>query len=316
MGWFMANKKIVSAKSTVVLLLLFIVAVSIALSGCVQKQAETALPVAEEILRVEEQPAVEIVPPETSLITEVEENVPEEAHDPDADESLQDDDTANQVTWYHDTEWKPDGNPPACPEPFVLQTPVDINLATSILYPGQVRGGNYKAHGGFRFDRSNNNDITVKAPLDGMLVRGSRYIEGEEIQYMFDIINPCGIMVRFDHLLTLSPKFAEAAEQLRPATVDDSRTTDISPIQIKTGDVIAMAVGLKKTGNVGVDFGVYDLRQKNKAAQNPAWLREHGGEQAAYALCWLDLLPAADSTKAKSLPGGDSSNGKKSDYCR
>lgn len=297
------------------LLLRIVIVFFIFVSGCVQSDVEISPPVPEEILRVEEQPAVETVPPKTAVIIKAEESLPEETSVLEADESLQDDDTAHQVTWYFDTEWKSDGNPPRCLEPLVLQSPVNVNLATSILYPGQTRSGNYKAHGGFRFDRSNNDDITVKAPLEGMLVRGSRYIDDEEIQYMFDMVHPCGIMVRFDHLLTLSPTFAAAAEQLREPVIDDSRTTALDFIPIKAGDVIAMAVGSKKTGNVGVDFGVYDLRQENKAAQNPAWLREHGGEQAPYALCWLDLLPAPDSTKAKNLPGGDSINGKQSDYC-
>jgi hypothetical protein len=226
------------------------------------------------------------------------------------------DDEVSEVSWYFDTEWKPRGNPPLCPDPFILQTPVDINLVTSILYPGQVRGGHYKAHGGLGFGNSKNEDITVKAPLDGLLVRGSRYIESGEIQYLFDIINTCGIMFRFDHLLTLSPKFAEVAEQLRQPIVDDTRTTLLDPIPIKAGEVVATAVGFKKTGNVGVDFGVYDLRQKNQASKNPEWLLQHPGEQATYALCWLELLPPADSTKAKSLPGGDFIMGKQSDYCR
>ncbi len=220
-----------------------------------------------------------------------------------------------QVIWYHDTEWRPSSKPPTCPEPLVLQTPVNINLATSILYPGQTRGGHYKAHGGFRFDNSQNNDITVKAPLDGFLVRGSRYKEDGEVQYMFDIINPCGIMIRFDHLLVLSPKFAEVAERLPQPKEGDSRTTTINFIPIKAGDVVATAVGIKETSNVGVDFGVYDLRQKNKASKNQEWLSQHGGEQAPYALCWLGLLPPADIVKAKNLPGADSISGKESDYC-
>ena len=43
------------------------------------------------------------------------------------------------------------GEPPACPEPLEIPAPVDVHRATSILYPGQTRG-EYKPHGGFRFD--------------------------------------------------------------------------------------------------------------------------------------------------------------------
>ncbi len=296
--------------------------------GCAQREAEIVLGVSEETVAVgemvpsPEEASVgsserETSPPEISTTIPADERTAEQAHAPYLGALSKEEKSPNPVTvtWHHDTEWKSSSTPPLCPEPLPLQTPVDIDLATSILYPGQTRGDHYKAHGGFRFDHSHNEDITVTAPLDGLLVRGSRYREGGEIQYMFDLVNSCGIMIRFDHLLTLSPKFAEAAEKLRPAAVNDSRTTDLNPIPIKTGEVIATAVGFKETGNVGVDFGVYDLRQKNKAAENTEWLEQHSGEQAPYAVCWLDWLPAEDSIKAKSLPGGDSVMGKHSDYC-
>ena len=57
-----------------------------------------------------------------------------------------------------------------CPEPFVFQLPIDIDKATSVLYPGQVRGEDYKAHGGFRFDGSKNDEIVVKAPYDAYVI--------------------------------------------------------------------------------------------------------------------------------------------------
>ena len=56
----------------------------------------------------------------------------------------------------------------SCPTPL-LQTPVDLSKVTSILYPGQERGGNYKAHGGFGFDNATDNLVTVKIPLSGFL---------------------------------------------------------------------------------------------------------------------------------------------------
>ena len=39
-----------------------------------------------------------------------------------------------------------------CPEKLLFDTPVDLNLVTSILYPGQIRANYFKPHGGFRFD--------------------------------------------------------------------------------------------------------------------------------------------------------------------
>ena len=226
-------------------------------------------------------------------------------------------DKVSEVSWYFDGEWRSERNPPQCPQQIISQTPVDINLATSILYPGQTRGTDYKAHGGFRFDNSKSDDITVKAPLDGLLVRGSRYIESGEVQYMFDIVNSCGIKYRFDHLLTLSPKFQELAEKLPQPKVDDSRTTNFNPtVKVEAGEVIATAVGLKKTPNVFVDWGVYDLRKRNEASKNEDYTKLHinKAEQVFYGVCWLDWLSVSDSVKVKGLPG-TGTEAKKSDYC-
>lgn len=191
-----------------------------------------------------------------------------------------------------------------CPDPLVLQTPIDINKVTSILYPGQERGGDFKPHGGFRFDNTQNNEIEVRAAMDSELQDASRYIEQGEVQYMFDFQSDCGIRYRFDHLLTLAPKFAEMVEKLPEPKVGDSRTTNIEPISVKQGEVIATAVGFKNNKNVFVDFGVYDLRGKGRT--NP---RE-------YAICWFDLLPEEDAKIVKSLPSGSSESGTKSTLCK
>src|SRR5690349_11122272 len=53
--------------------------------------------------------------------------------------------------------WRAAQTAPACPEQPILRMPADISKVTAILYPGQTRGGNYKPHGGFRFDNSDNN---------------------------------------------------------------------------------------------------------------------------------------------------------------
>lgn len=224
--------------------------------------------------------------------------------------------TTVDVVWQKTgTGWLAMGTPPACSDPLLLQSPVDVTKATAILYPGQTRGGNYKAHGGFRFSGASN-AVTVSAPLAAQLVEGSRYIEQGETQYLLVFQNPCGLRYRFDHLLTLAPAFATAVATLPAAQVDQSQTTAFTnPVEVKAGDVIATAVGFAKTKNVSVDFGVYDLRQKNAASSNAAWAASHDPEQAHYALCWLDLLPSPDKTKAKALPGADQTAGKTSDFC-
>lgn len=207
---------------------------------------------------------------------------------------------------------KPKGNTPLsnvgappCPEPLTLQTPVDLSKATSVLYPGQVRGGNFKAHGGFRFDGTADNAIEVKAPMDANLTDASRYIEQGEVQYLLDFQSNCGIRYRFDHILALSAKFISIAEKLPQPKVDDSRTTHINQdIKVSAGEVIATKIGFKSTNNVTVDFGVYDMR--GKVFSNPQ----------DNAVCWFDLLSTTDSARVKSLPPGDYKSGAQSTLCK
>jgi hypothetical protein len=218
---------------------------------------------------------------------------------------------------FNGTGWQVSGDAPDCPDPLTVKTPVDINKVSSILYPGQSRGGDYKPHGGFRFDNLETNQVTVTAPMDAQITEASRYIENGEIQYLFEFIAPCGIAYRFDHLLTLSSELQEIASTLPEPKENDSRTTLIKDASIKQGDIIATEVGFKNNKNIGVDFGIYDLRFPNEISNNATWAAEHKDESsyAYYGTCWLDLLVEKDSEKVKALPAGDSQSGTTSDYC-
>ena len=200
----------------------------------------------------------------------------------------------------------------SCPTPL-LQSPVDLSKVTSILYPGQERGGNYKAHGGFGFDDATDNSVTVEIPLDGKITRVARYRELGEVQYLFEFEGNCGVSFRLDHLRELTAKF-EAVVGAFPIK-EDSRTDLVNPpVAVMLGEVIATEVGF--LNNVFLDFGVYDMRQKNEASRDPAWAGAHSQFPAdSYGICWLDALPQADSLVVKALPSRDGASGKKSDYC-
>lgn len=225
---------------------------------------------------------------------------------------------APSVRWELSGEggWAPvDGTPPPCADPLVLTTPVDLTKVTSILYPGQRRP-DYKPHGAFRFDGTPNDEVDVVAPMAGLVVRGARFLVGGELQYTLDIIDPCGIMVRLGHLLELEPALATRYEELPEAQENDSRTERFEPpIEVFAGDVLATAVGLRANQNTFVDFGVFDLRTKNAAAQDPAYASSHDVELEQHAVCWFDLLPADDAATVRSLPPGDPTAGTSSDYC-
>lgn len=207
----------------------------------------------------------------------------------------------------------------SCPDP-ILQLPIDIDKVSSVLYPGQTRGGNYKPHGGFRLDGSSSNAVEVRAPMNAKLIAGSRYIEQGEEQFLLDFQSSCGVKFRFDHLLTLSPAIQKEVDKLPAAKPDDSRTTNFKDqLSVKTGEVIATAVGFEKTSNVAFDFGVYDARQPNSASKDPTYKAAHpdldNNEQLKYAVCWLDLFAESENDALRALPPADQTSGKTSDYC-
>lgn len=228
--------------------------------------------------------------------------------------------SAEIIKWeFNGNEWKPSEAPPKCPNPLLSVSPVEVSKATSVLYPGQIRG-QYKPHGGFRFDNASDNKVEVKMAMNATVIDGSRYIEKGEVQYMFDFINSCGIRLRYDHLAALSEPLQKIAKTFPEPKVDDSRTTKIENGQIfKAGEVIATAIGYPSPKlNVSVDFGVFDLRQSNEASKDSAYSSKHSQNKELdfYAICWLPELPAKDAAIVAGLPPGDPKSGKTSDYCK
>lgn len=218
--------------------------------------------------------------------------------------------------WEQDaTGWKAIGNPPPCPEPLRLSSVVDVTKATSVLYPGQIRSVGYENTAGFRFDGLADNNIIVKAPMDGEIVQAARFLVGGELQYVIDILSPCGIMNRFDHILTLSEKLQNMADKLPKPKANDSRSTSVNPpVSISQGEVLATAIGLSKNKNVFLSWTVFDFRKKNKISQNLSWAKEHP-TMDHYVVCPFPLLPKQDQELVRSLPAADFMSGSKSDFC-
>ena len=227
------------------------------------------------------------------------------------------------VNWnfdYNTKTWQASGNPPACPDPLVISSPVDVGLASGILYPGQLRGNDYKPHGGFRFDTRDTNDVELRAIMDGYIIKASKYLESGEPQVAIFYINDCGLMVMHDHLLTLSPKLEKAFENIPLGAEGDSRTTFLEPrVFIEKGEVLATEIGHKNfegRKNIFVDFGLYDLRKTNGVNYDAAFRANNPniGEYGVHALCWFDYLNELDESFARVLPAGGN-EGKISDYC-
>ena len=217
---------------------------------------------------------------------------------------------------YEADQWIKPRNAPACEDPLTIAAPMDMKRATSKLYPGQVRGTDFKPHGGLAIDDAPNTRVDIYAIRDASLVRASYYTENGVDTYLLDFMDSCGIMYRYDHLAHLAPQLAKYAPPLQP----DSRTVEIKERPyVRKGSIIATAVG--QEGNVGFDLGVYDLRKPNEASQTEQYQtdqrRIEDREQSFYAVCWFDLLPPADKAIVDALPSRSSSQeGTSSDYCQ
>ena len=229
------------------------------------------------------------------------------------------------VNWqFRDGKWSVSGNPPECPQPLAFPAPVDIRLATGVLYPGQLRGGDYKPHGGFRFDNQDTNEVAVYAPMDGNLFKVAQHLEYGEVQYSLYFINDCGIMYKLDHLREVTAKFKELLNNVPMGAEGDSRTTEIQPaVFVAKGEHVATKIGFEnfpsgyKGRNVFVDFGLYDLRKTNGVDYDSAFRAKHPNinEYGTHAVCWFDYLSSEDEAIVRNLPA-DGGGGNASDYCR
>ena len=213
---------------------------------------------------------------------------------------------------------------PKCDEPFIINSPVDLNLVSGILYPGQIRGTDYKPHGSFRFDDLVNNEVEVRAITEGYVKKVAKYEDEWSEQKLLFYVNPCGIMVMHDHLVDVSPKLQELYDTIPLGENGDSRTTDVSDkdVKLEKGELIATSVGYEyfpggaNDKNIFVDFGLYDLREENGVIYSNELRSEHTNinEYGQYARCWLDYLSNKDGEYLSSLPPGGS-EGSVSDYC-
>lgn len=228
--------------------------------------------------------------------------------------------------------WQFNGVDGFMPSPPEAQTPecgdlgwtlplADLSLVVGRLEPGQIRGGDYKAHGGFRMQTS---EVTVVSAINGQITSVAAYLENAsgssengEVQYLIEIQNPCGIQIRYDHLKALGETVQKVLEDNGVKTRQDSRTTFIQPpAPIQAGDVIATAVGFTETGaNYTFDFGAYDLRERQPTKRPADELMKMGpsGILGLYGLCWYDLFGGQTAQELRAIPVGSAEKG--SDYC-
>jgi hypothetical protein len=239
---------------------------------------------------------------------------------------------ANIVTSSQTVTWRSNGSdgydpmPPGAEVPDCTdvswQAPLrDFSLVKGRLEPGQIRGGDYKGHGGFQMKAS---EVGVLSAINGNITGMGAYRENAngspengEVQYLVEIQHPCGIMVRYDHLKVLSAPLQRLFADNGAGIGADTRCCHIDPpVPIQAGDVIATAVGFTETGaNYFFDFGAYDLRTPQSSKRSTAELMAMGpsGVLGQYGLCWYDLFGPETATTIRAIPIGSMEQG--SDYC-
>jgi hypothetical protein len=220
--------------------------------------------------------------------------------------------------------WVANGNPPVCQFPIIPQgSLLDFSQPISLLQPGQVRGGSYKPHGGFRFSTYGTfiPDIKIYVPFDGVVTVAAQYRTEGTFQFLVNIVNPCGFMVRLGHLYIPSAQFTKILSNLPAPVEGDSRETFLNPpIPVRAGDLIASSVGMPPPASPDsmgsfIDFGLLDLRAPNPVV--PAdFMSNADPKYSKYSLCWYRGNYLSDSDKAivakLPLSNGDST----STYCK
>jgi hypothetical protein len=226
-------------------------------------------------------------------------------------------------SWNGKDAWLPSAKAPNCRN-FRLQPPAQVAALDGWLPPGRLNetAKYYKAHGALRFTDPSAAG-TVSAAVDGYFVRGAAYREnrdgqmngpGSSVQYLVDIQHPCGFLVRYDHLRTLSPALQRIFDRSIPVG-EDSRTTNVKPVKISKGQVLATAVSVPEQPSPRqFDFGVYDLRRQQQSLHSGGWLAERGSgaELADFAICWPRLM-GSTGVQIEALPNIAPQDG--SDLC-
>lgn len=222
------------------------------------------------------------------------------------------------VSWSNDGRtWKSSATPPVCDNPIRIVSPVDLTKVSSIIYPGQVRDGNYDSAGGFVFQDNSNETISVNSPLAASVMKANRYLEQNKTRYIFEFITPCGILYRLDRLSNLSAPFQNLADTL-PAAVENIKTLFVpgSLLVVNAGDLIATTGGLLETGKIIIGFGLYDIRSRNTVTNKPEWQKAHSerSEYSPYGMCWTNVFKPKDRDIIGALPV-EGITAKQSDYC-
>jgi hypothetical protein len=230
--------------------------------------------------------------------------------------------SAPLVRWNTNSEkeWAPSSDPPPC-EPFgeVFSVfPIDTNLLTQFARPGRTGADGttpiYIAHGALRADNSQYDQIDVRFPADGFsLYAANRRLEEtisneEQVKLLFH--HPCGIQIWIDHLAKPTDRWASIIEDVPVTTSSRITFMPAGTHQVQAGEVLANGIGHEH--HTYLDFGVYDLRNKNSVVEMIANEWPDYRSTGDYAICWSTFFGPETQQLLEALPAGAVAT---SDYC-
>jgi hypothetical protein len=154
----------------------------------------------------------------------------------------------------------------------------------------------------------------VRFPADGFsLYAANRRLEesisnAEQVKLLFH--HPCGIQVWIDHLAKPTDRWASIIEDVPVTTSSRITFMPAGTHQVQAGEVLANGIGHEH--HTYLDFGVYDLRNKNSVAEMITNEWPDYRSTGDYAICWSTFFGPDTQQLLEALPAGAVDT---SDYC-
>lgn len=217
------------------------------------------------------------------------------------------------ISWsYSGTSWKPEKTPSECEE-FSEFRVFDTNNLTSLTLPGYFQQEEYVTYSQISFDT---NKVNVYLPIDAYLIQAGSYLDGAgDIQYRLTFLNPCGLVLQYDHLSYVSNELSNVMKQLPNPLFQSKALHDVNPMLVKSGSKIASKIGVYSQSDYYFNFGMYDLRDINALSKNDIeWFNKTYSTAiySHYGVCWLeyysDIMASEINVKASSSIESDFCN--------
>lgn len=157
------------------------------------------------------------------------------------------DDKLEFRSWtYNGTSWNPESTAPSCPE-FKFAKLFDTNSLDSLSLPGYFVSEEYLPYSKLTFTSK---DIDIYVPIDTYLVQAGSYFDGAgDIQYRLNFLHPCGILLQYNHLASISSEIKPTFDKLPKPLFQSKAFYEVEPVFIPSNSKIATKIGIYSQNN-------------------------------------------------------------------